>query len=119
VFNTEIIASDAVIKGRFLGKFFVEHSLIVYSTVEIKGSFKTAWLIVFVANHFRWLELIKIDFAEIAGELVANLQVNETIVVKSIARLFGDVDAVNLVIEEGAVVVGRIRIGKPDALFTR
>src|SRR6185437_484517 len=36
VFNTEAIVSDAVIKGRFLGKLSAEHSLTVYSTAEIK-----------------------------------------------------------------------------------
>src|ERR1700743_2104472 len=64
VFNTEAVVSDAVIKGRFLGKLFVEHSLTVYSTAEIKGSFKTARLLVPAANHFRWAEAIKVDSAE-------------------------------------------------------
>jgi cytoskeletal protein CcmA (bactofilin family) len=32
--------------------------------------------------------------------------------VKSTGRLFGDVDAANLVVEEGAVIVGRIRVGQ-------
>jgi cytoskeletal protein CcmA (bactofilin family)/DNA-directed RNA polymerase subunit RPC12/RpoP len=111
VFNTEAVVNDAVIKGRFLGKLFAEQSLTVYSSAEIKGSFKTARLVIPAANHFRWAEAIKIGSAEIAGELAANLHANETVVLKSTARLFGDVEAANLVVEEGAVVVGRIRIG--------
>jgi cytoskeletal protein CcmA (bactofilin family) len=111
VFNTEAVVSDAVIKGRFLGKLFAEHSLTVYSSAEIKGSFKTAHLVVPVANHFRWAEQIKISSAEIAGELAANLIASEAVVLKSTARLFGDVEAANLIVEEGAVVVGRVRIG--------
>ena len=111
VFNTEAVVQDAVIRGRFLGKLFAEQSLTVYSTAEIKGSFKTARLVVPAANHFRWPEQIKIGSAEIAGELVANLLADETVVLKSTARLFGDVDAANLVVEAGAVVVGKIRIG--------
>jgi cytoskeletal protein CcmA (bactofilin family) len=111
VFNTEAVVKEAVIKGRFLGKLFAEQSLTVYSTAEIKGSFKTARLVVPAANHFRWLEPIKIDSAEIAGELAANLLANQTVIVRSTARLFGDVEAANLVVEEGAVVVGRLRIG--------
>lgn len=110
VFNTEAVVQNAVIRGRFLGKLFAEQSLTVYSTAEIKGSFKTARLLVPAANHFRWPEPIKINSAEIAGELAANLFASETVVLKSTARFFGDVEAVNLVVEEGAIVVGRIRI---------
>src|ERR1700743_2971086 len=60
VFNTEAVVNEAVIKGRFLGKLFAERSLTVYSTAEIKGSFKTARLVIPAENHFRWAEQIKI-----------------------------------------------------------
>ena len=112
VFNTEAVVADAVIKGRFLGKLFAEQSLTVYSTAEIKGSFKTARLVVPAANVFRWPEQIKLNSAEIAGELTANLAADQTVVLKSGARLFGDVTASGLVVEEGAVVVGQLRIGR-------
>lgn len=112
VFNTEVTASDAVIKGRFLGKLFAERSLTVYSTAEIKGSFNTGRLLVPAANYFRWPEKLNIKSAEIAGELAANLRVDETIILKSTARLFGDVEAANFVVEEGAVVVGHVQIGR-------
>jgi cytoskeletal protein CcmA (bactofilin family) len=46
VFNTEAVVGDATIKGRFLGKLAAEHSLTIFSTAEIKGSFKTARLII-------------------------------------------------------------------------
>jgi cytoskeletal protein CcmA (bactofilin family) len=100
-----------VIKGRLHGKLFAERSLTVYSTAEIKGSFKTGRLLVPAANSFRWPEKINIRSAEIAGELAANLRADETIVLKSTARLFGDVEAANLVVEEGAIFVGHVRIG--------
>jgi len=111
VFNTEAVVKEAVIKGRFLGKLFAEQSLTVYSTAEIKGSFTTARLVVPAANHFRWTEPIKVTSAEISGELAANILATETILLKSTSRLFGDVEAGNLVVEEGAVIVGRVRIG--------
>src|SRR5580765_5206717 len=56
VFNTEITAGDAVIKGRLLGRLVAERSLTIYSTADIKGRFNTARLIIPVANHFRWKE---------------------------------------------------------------
>ena len=111
VFNTEVFVGDAVIKGRFHGKLVAECSLTVYSTAEIKGSFKTARLIVPAANHFRWHEPIKVVSAEIAGELANDLQAEQSVMLKSTARLFGNVEAKNLVVQEGAVIVGKMRIG--------
>jgi cytoskeletal protein CcmA (bactofilin family) len=111
IFNTEIIAGDAIIKGRLLGRLVAERSLTIYSTAEIKGHFNAARLVIPAANHFRWKEPIKVGTAEIGGEIVANLHVNGTILLKSTARLFGDVEAGEAIIEEGAVVVGNLRIG--------
>jgi len=113
VFNTEATVGEAVIKGRFLGKLIAERSLTIYATAEIKGTFKTGRLIIPAQNHFRWPEPIRLGSAEIAGELVADLCVEDTVVLKSTARFFGDVTARNLVVEEGAVLVGQLRVGKP------
>ena len=111
VFNTEAVVGNAVLKGRFLGKLMAEHSLTIYSTAEIKGSFQTARLVIPAANHFRWHETIKVGSAEIAGELANDLRAEGTVVLKSTARLFGDLEARELVVEAGAVVVGCLRIG--------
>ena len=113
VFNTDAIVGDAVIKGRFLGKLVAERSLTLYSTAEFKGSFKTDRFMIPPENHFRWKEPIRAGSAEIAGELVGNLEAERTIVLKSTARMFGDLRARNLVVEPGAVVVGNMRIGPP------
>lgn len=113
VFNTETTASDVVIKGRFHGRLTAERSLTIYSGAEIKGSLKVAHLIIPAENHFRWTENIKTGSAEIAGELIASLQAAGTVTLKATARCFGDVTAKNLVIEEGAVMVGTLRIGLP------
>ena len=102
---------DVVIKGRFLGKLVAERSLTIYSTAEIKGSFTAARLLIPVANHFRWLAAIRAGSAEIAGELVANLRADGAIILKSTARMFGDLEAGHPVVEAGAVVVGHARIG--------
>jgi cytoskeletal protein CcmA (bactofilin family)/DNA-directed RNA polymerase subunit RPC12/RpoP len=115
VFNTEAVVKEAVIKGRFLGKLFAEQSLTIYSTAEIKGSFSTARLVIPAANHFRWQEKLKVASADIAGELVADILATDRVVLRSTAKLFGDVAAANLVVEEGAVVVGRMRVGAKNA----
>lgn len=111
VFNTEAVVGDAIIKGRFLGKLIAERSLTVYSTAEIKGTFAAARLIIPAGNHFAWKERIKVRSAEVSGELAANVQAEETVILRPTARLFGDIEARNLVVEEGAVLVGCARIG--------
>ena len=112
VLNTEATVGDAVIKGRFLGKLVAERSLTVYSSAEIKGTFTTGRLIIPPANHFRWKEPIQVASGEIGGELVGNLRADDTLAVKATGRVFGDITAANVVIEEGAVVVGTMRIGR-------
>jgi cytoskeletal protein CcmA (bactofilin family) len=111
VFNTEAMVGDAVIKGRFLGKLIAHHTLTIYSTAEIKGTFSTPHLIIPAANYFRWPTPIELIGAEIAGELTANLRVEGTILLKATARFFGELSARNLVVEEGAVVAGNLTIG--------
>lgn len=113
VFNTDALVDIAVIKGRFLGKLTAGVSLTIYSSAEIKGSFKANSLIIPAANYFRWPETIRVTSAEIGGELAANLVADGTVVLKSSARLFGNIEAKNLVVESGAVVVGYMRIGLP------
>src|SRR3954462_8162900 len=63
VFNTETMAGDAVIKGRFLGKLVTERSLTIYSTAEIKGSFKAGRLVIPAANRFHWKEPLTVGGA--------------------------------------------------------
>jgi cytoskeletal protein CcmA (bactofilin family) len=111
VFNTETVAGDIIIKGKFHGKLSAERSLTIYSTAELKGSLAAAHLVIPAENHFRWPEIIKTGSAEIAGELAANLHATGTITLKSTARFFGNLDAANLVVESGAVVVGKMNIG--------
>ncbi|NOS72270.1 MAG: hypothetical protein HOP33_20385 [Verrucomicrobia bacterium] len=111
VFNTEAIVGEAVIKGRFLGKLTTERSLTIYSGAEIKGSFKAGRLVIPADNHFSWKELIKAGSADIAGELDNDLEADDTIILRATARMFGNVQARNLVVEAGAIIVGSVRVG--------
>jgi cytoskeletal protein CcmA (bactofilin family) len=111
VFNSESVVGDAVIKGKFHGKLTAERSLTIFSTADIKGSLAAGRLIIPEKNHFRWQTQIKVGSAEIAGELAADLWAEEAVLVKAAARLFGNVDARSLVVEEGAVIVGKMQIG--------
>jgi cytoskeletal protein CcmA (bactofilin family)/DNA-directed RNA polymerase subunit RPC12/RpoP len=111
VFNTESIVGDAVIKGKFHGKLAAERSLTIYSTAEIKGSMTAGHLLIPAKNHFRWPNQIKVGSAEIAGELAADVRAEGTVIVRADARLFGNVDARNVVVEDGAVIVGKMQIG--------
>jgi cytoskeletal protein CcmA (bactofilin family) len=120
VFNTEAVVGEAVLKGRFLGKLKAER-LTIYSGAEIKGSFEAQQLVVPTANHFHWPAPIEVGSAEILGELTAPLRAAATVTIRSSARYFGDLLTQHLVVEEGAVLVGTMRVGvgrasKPQAV---
>lgn len=108
--NTDTWAGELILKGKVRGKVAAD-CLHIYPTAEIKGSFKAARLIIPAITNFRWPELIAVNTAEIAGELVGNLQAAGSIVLKASARLFGNVTAAAMVVESGAVWVGQARLG--------
>jgi cytoskeletal protein CcmA (bactofilin family) len=111
LFNTEAVAGEVVLKGRLHGKLTVERSLEIHSGSELKGRFQTAHLILPAGSRFRWSEAIHLASADIAGELVANLQADDTVRLQASARLFGDVVAKKLMVQSGAVWVGHGKIG--------
>jgi cytoskeletal protein CcmA (bactofilin family)/DNA-directed RNA polymerase subunit RPC12/RpoP len=111
VLNTDSLAGEVVIKGRFIGKIIAKRTLEIHSSASIKGSFVAGKLIIPHGNHFRWKELLSIGGADIGGELAANLQSAGTVILRATGRLFGDVKAGGLIIENGAIFVGAAKIG--------
>jgi cytoskeletal protein CcmA (bactofilin family)/ribosomal protein S27E len=111
VFNTDITAHDIVVKGRVIGKLTAEHSLTVYSAGEINGNFRTPLLVVPPENCFRWKEPLRVGSVEILGELVGDIFADVNVILRATGRLFGNVQARNLVVEEGAILVGKTSIG--------
>src|SRR3989440_1843376 len=83
VFNTEAVVGDAVIRGKFLGKLVAERSLTIYSTADIKGSFKAGRLIIPAENYFRWKEKITVGAADVAGELAARLDAEGIVLLRA------------------------------------
>ncbi len=112
VLNTDSRVGDAVVKGRMIGKLVAARTLELYSQASIKGSFSTARLIIPAAQHFWWPEIIRVGAVEIWGELAANLSVTGTVVLRPTGRLFGNIEAANLIVEAGAVLVGNAKIGQ-------
>ena len=96
VLNTDSLVGDAVIKGRLIGKLVAKRTLQIYSSATIKGSFSAGQLVIPAGNHFRWPEVLCIGGAEIGGELAANLHSTGTVLLKSTARFFGDVQAAKI-----------------------
>jgi len=111
IMNTDSEVGDGVLKGRFIGKIRAVRTLEIYSSATIKGTFTTGCLIIPAGNHFRCPERLQLGGAEIFGELAANISSTGTVRLKATARMFGDIQAKNLVIESGAVFVGEARIG--------
>jgi len=110
--NTESLVGAALIKGRLIGKLTTEGPLEIHSSASIKGTLLPGRLVIPVGHHFRWVQPMTVRDAEIAGELVADLTGTGTVLLKPSARLFGNINSLNLVVEAGAVIVGSVRIGK-------
>jgi cytoskeletal protein CcmA (bactofilin family) len=111
VLNTEAHVGEAVVKGRLIGKLTTEGALEIHSSASIKGSFSAGCLVIPAGNHFSWAKPLEVKGAEISGELVADLHSKGTVRLNSSARLFGNVEAANLVVAPGAVFVGSAKIG--------
>ena len=108
--NTDSIAGEVILKGKLRGKLAAD-VFEIHPTSEIKGSFKAGRLIIPAITNFRWPETIPVNSAEIAGEFVANLQATGTVLLKSTARFFGNIHAGAIVVESGAVWVGKGAVG--------
>lgn len=116
LFNSETTASHIILKGRFIGKLKAEEILEIHPKAKIKGTIQAGLLVIPAETHFTWPDPIQADAADIAGELVGPLRCRETVRLKASARMFGDVEAGQLVVEDGAVFVGRAKVGvKPKA----
>lgn len=111
VFNTEAEVGDAVIRGRFLGKIHAHRTLALYAPEQFKGTFKAELLVVPSATKLHWNKPLDVQAVDVAGELVAQVRVPGTVTLRSTGCLFGDVEAANLVVESGAVLVGHVKIG--------
>jgi cytoskeletal protein CcmA (bactofilin family) len=110
--NTDTLAGEAVIKGRLIGKIIAQGTLEIHSSAVIKGQFTAGKLVIPAGHHFCWPETLNVGGVDLAGELAADLNASGTVRLKSTARLFGNVKAANLVVEDHAVFVGRAQIGK-------
>jgi cytoskeletal protein CcmA (bactofilin family)/DNA-directed RNA polymerase subunit RPC12/RpoP len=113
--NTDTLAGEAVIKGRVIGKIVAQGSLEIHTTANIKGQVSAGCIVIPAGHHFRWSDPLRAGGFELAGELAANVVSPGTVLLKSTARLFGDIEAANLVVESGAVLVGTAKVGvKPE-----
>ncbi len=114
VFNTNVTAREVILKGRLIGKLVAENSLTIFSTAELKGTFRARLLVIPAENYFHWKEPLQIGSADIGGELVSDIRADMTVTVRSTGKLFGNVRARNLVVEAGALIVGECAIGVPS-----
>ena len=110
--NTESLVGEAVVKGRLIGKLATEGALEIHSSATIKGTIVPGRLVIPAGQHFRWAQVLSLRDAEISGEWVGDLTGTGTVVLKPSARFFGNVTALNMIVEAGAVFVGTARIGR-------
>ncbi|PID87832.1 MAG: hypothetical protein CSB06_03480 [Bacteroidia bacterium] len=83
--------NDARIDGKIIGNLIVEGRIIVGESGQIEGN-------------------ITCDVCDIEGLVEGNLQIKETLTLKSKARYTGDIVSKRLIIEPGAVFNGSCRM---------
>lgn len=110
IFNTEILASEVTVHGRIQGKVTAERSVIVHTGAELRGSVRTPLLVIPEGECFFWREGMQAEVVEVGGELVGEPRLLQTLRLLATGRLFGGVQTRNLVVEAGAILVGKLEV---------
>ncbi len=93
-FEGKLSFKDTVrIDGRFRGEISSENTLIVGESGEIDASIRSQNVV-------------------ISGAVVGNLSASAKVVLHKTARINGDVETACLVVEDGAVLNGQVKMGK-------
>ena len=93
-FEGKLSFKDTVrIDGRFSGEISSENTLIVGESGEIEANIKSRTVAV-------------------SGSVMGNVNASSKVVVHKTGRIEGDIETTSIVIEEGAVINGAIRMGK-------
>jgi cytoskeletal protein CcmA (bactofilin family) len=103
-----VIGPSVRVKGNFHG----EGNMVIEGMVE--GSIKTSGSL-FVGDRARITASVEAKEARIGGEINGNIKAAGYINVSGAARITGDIEANTLSIEKGAILNGRITMGKPSA----
>ena len=96
-FEGKLSFKDTVrIDGGFQGEITSENTLIVGETGEVDATIRSSVVI-------------------ISGTVVGNIHATSQVVLHKTARVDGDIDSPSLVVEEGAILNGSLRMGKTVA----
>jgi cytoskeletal protein CcmA (bactofilin family) len=77
----------------------------------LKGGIKTSGE-VFVGDKAQISADVEAKNARIGGEIRGNIKIEDCLYLSATAKIFGDVDCNSLAVEQGAVVNGKISMGK-------
>jgi cytoskeletal protein CcmA (bactofilin family) len=97
-FEGKLSFKDTVrIDGRFSGEISSENTLIVGESGEIEAN-------------------IKSKTVAVSGSVMGNVHATSKVVVHKTGRIEGDIEAASIVIEEGAIINGTVKMGKGGSL---
>jgi cytoskeletal protein CcmA (bactofilin family) len=90
-------SGTVMLNGKFTGEIVTNDSLIVGEKGVIKAN-------------------IRAGQALVSGEVVGNIQASERLELKRTARVFGDVEAPSIILEEGVLFEGHCRMTKANQI---
>lgn len=100
--NVETVVGPSV---NVEGDFASEGNIIVKGSVA--GSVHTSKHLV-VESGARIMANVRAGSAQVAGEVRGNMKIKESLELQSTARVMGDIEAKTLVIEAGALLLGKV-----------
>jgi cytoskeletal protein CcmA (bactofilin family) len=100
-----IIGPSVMVKGNFnsSGNIVIEGVL--------KGGVKTAGNI-YIGDHANITADLEAKAARVGGEIKGNLKIEEGLQVTATAKIFGDIECSTLSVESGAIINGKVTMGK-------
>ncbi|MBN8249488.1 MAG: polymer-forming cytoskeletal protein [Verrucomicrobia bacterium] len=110
IFNTEILAGEVTVHGRIQGKVTAERRVTVHTGADLRGPVRTPLLVIPEGQCFFWREGLQAEAVEVAGELVGEPRLLHTLRLFATGRLFGGAQTRHLIVESGAILVGRLEV---------
>lgn len=101
LFNTDSLAREVVLRGKFLGKIASEDALVIYTSAQIKGTVTGGMLHIPEGQVFRPAQPVEFRSALVEGEFAGHLITDKTIELGRSGLLTGVVQCGGLQIPEG------------------
>jgi len=115
VTSSKVACREAHLKGKLRGNLLCTGTAHIKWKGKITGSLEAGHIAIAKRSEVEFVRTVKAKSIEIAGKVLANLQVDGTVKIAKRGRLEGTVHAKGIVVEKGGIFLGELVIA-PAAL---